>query len=591
MKSIYYTILFFFLFLSCSSTQPVTQPCPICPAPTTVIQTVYKYDTVNQVDSFVQFVDRYDTTTINVPTILSLPDTSIQEITLTPSGGDDWPQVQAAINYNIKHHLYWINCTAGFFRFYSNPPIIADTTGQKFNQVSIGLRGTCPAKNTITPDQTVFEDHTQVFGIGYEMCEGCKIENIAFTGQYTFPNNLTEVQIDTLTFAQWDDGTCSTNNSSPYGGLVGDFASTPAFYNGTSNKMYAGLESYSFPGMGRGGSTGVEVENCSFSNFIADFVNSPAYQQNGEMINFDDCNFGNSRSVYCTTNAQQKENHLNRSKIWTTVHTIIDGNRYGAHQADGSICPMVDGMNIARWVHQFIHYFAISQPGEVRDVYAEGLYKIGYSGGPAGFNIDNCQFNLQLPDPGTPFPDFVYDGSTTTWTNTEIRVYGDSMRIILNTPGNIFKNGQITNPPVCLNLEIPAGPTSVTRYPPPTMFDHVSMFYTGAFLTGNGYDSIVLMTVADSSLGTPVRMVVNPDFTGYFITSATPSPGDLLLTQHVYGDDYLAGEGPNWTGEYPVGVVTTVVGDTVNLRHIGQGIHTGDQLIVYDVKTKSNLID
>jgi hypothetical protein len=338
--------------------------------------------------------------------------------------------------------------------------------------------------------------------------------------------------------------------------------------------MYPTLLPYYLVGMNQSGSTDVNITGCHIANFIAGVVISPAWQENGEEIDITDCSMDHDRSLICPTDAQQKSNHVTRLQAWGWFHTAIDCGRYGAHRGDGSICPVIYGVNIAGYAHQFINYYSGSHPGSAQNVYAEGLYKIGFSGGPAGFNFDNCQFNLQLPDPGTPFPDYVYAGGTTTWTNTEIRVYGDSMRIVLNTPGNIFKNGTITNPPVCINQEMPTNKSY-----PPTQFDNVSMYLTGYLLNGNGWDSLVSMGNA--------TITVNPDFTGYIISSGyLPQIGDLLLTHHHYGDDYPQYAGLMGSWEYPVGRVTAIAGDTVKWDHTGQGLHTGDVLIIYDAKNK-----
>ena len=560
---------FVFLFTACASTQPVVTP-PVVTPPVPTLDTVYLPG--KTVDSIVY---KYDTTIHNVPDpiILSLPDTTLGYAILSPSPlGEDWPQLQAAINYNIRHHIYPIYFTGGNFQFNITPPIVADTTGGSYHQVSIGLYGVCPAMNTPMPWTTNFYNFTpKTFGLGIQLGKGCSIENIAFVGQYALSSTFNKVQIDTLPFASWADTICSVNNTSPYAGIAIDPFSNPANYDGVINKMYSGLESYYLPGMNQSGSTAITIRNCSFSKFIVAIVIAPGFQENGEEISIKHSSIGNCRSGICPTNAQQKSNRIEELQVWAPVHTVIDCSRYGAHRGDGSIFPIVDGVNLAYYTHQFMNYYSGSHPGSARNVYSEGMYKIGFTGGPAGFNFDNCQFNLQLSEAGTPFPDYVVAGGTMTFTNTEVRNYGDSIPIVLNTPLMVFKNGTITYPPVFINQELAAYPRA--------KFEDVSMYLSGLLLNTNDYDSLIPM-------GT-VQMTVNPDFTGYFLSNYSPKIGDLLITQHAYGDDYPQYGGPIGSREYPLGVVASLSTDTVFLRHIGQGLHTGDNLFAYDRRIKS----
>ncbi len=564
------------LFTACASTKPtppspvVTPPVVVTPPPEDTVYLPSKTDTVYLPGKIVvrdSAVLMHDT----LPVVINRD--SVGGLIPDPSG-DNWAQLQAILSANLPLRLGRYNYP------YSKPLVVANLVNGGYRQSWCSIRGVASAKNApIAFTSNLIPAFSNAPAIILQQCKGCEIKDINIIGRYTFPGSLSEVQIDTLTFAQWDDGTCRTNNTSPYAGIAIDPFSDPADFGGVDS-MYPGLSQYYLPGMNQSGSTAVKITGCSITSFIAGIILAPGFQENGEEIDITDCSIHNCRSAICPTNAQQKSNRIQGLQVWGGVHTIIDCSRYGAHRGDGSICPVIDGVNIAGFNHQFINYFSGSHPGSARNVYAEGLYKIGFAGGPAGFNFDNCQFNLQLPDVGVPFPDFVVAGGIMTLTNTEIRTYGDSMRIILNTIGSIFHWGTITNPPVCINQEMPPA------YPRAT-FDNVSMYLSGALLNGNGYDSLVV-------IGTAI-LTVNPDFTGYLhlyspagITSN--KAGDLLITQHPYGDDYPQYGGPIGSMEYPVGVVTGIggtFGDTIYLRHIGQGLHTGDILTVQNTKIKT----
>jgi len=550
------------IFAGCATTQP-TVVCPVCP-PMTVVhdtvsesRTIFMHDTVTQVRT--EIVD----STIFIPTIIPI-DTQINTAYINPSGGDDWPAIQNAVNLRYRVRL-------GPGRFSLSRPILAvSLVGGAYGQSWIDIEGFANAKDA--PLGTVITTtFSNTFAIGLQQCKGCRIANICFQGNYNRTRAFNAVTVDTLPFASWGDGICSDNPTSPYAAIVIDPFSDPANFDSVHNKMYSGLEKYYVPGMSRSGSTAVNIIGCGISGFIVGVMVTPSYQLNGEEINLMDSRIDYCKVAYAYSQAQSKANTITNFMCWGGVHTVIDGQNYGFRRGDGATAPMVDVMNIAGNVHQLINAWAGTFPITVSRVYAEGLFKIGAAGGEAGTHFNDLQIDFQNGIPGVPSPDFYYYGPSTTWTSCMLRLYNGNpdQRIVLNSSNNTFIGGSMSNPPICSPTEYIAGYASDQ----PT-FERITAFYSGQIFGGNEYDSLVSMGVQ--------TIHVKSDYTGYILLQTLPAAGDLLTTQTNYQDQFNAVPGAC----IPVGFVIGTVGDTIKLSNIGVGIADGSRIPITDCKLK-----
>jgi len=531
-------------------------------------------------------------------------------------GTDDWYALQKGIDYIVDNPaaartLYF---PPGTYRI-GRPLIIARFTGTVYRQASINLLGPASAKDIAVGGASIAPAFNNTFAIGIQMGKGVEIKNLGIRGQFTFPNRLNVIQVDTLSFNEWTDGSARQNPVSPYAGIVIDpFSDSTAYAR--REDMYPGLHAWCPRGIGRGGSTAVQVIGCAITNFVVGMMITPSNQQNGELVDMIDCDLSSNKVGYAMGQAQSKECHVDRLKCWGPTYTLFDNLTYGFRHGDGAAVPMVDGVNIAGHIKQLCYIYAPSFGGTFRNVYAEGLFRVGYVGGFATVSFEDCQLNFESEGPGKPYPDFFVLGFGVTFHNCMLRSYTTraGLRLMVSGTDDHFEGGVMNEPPIAVNLD------NNGIFPNPT-FDHVQMYFNGGIL-GNGNPGWV--SAASPIQGSDGRMP-DPVYPGNSYLFRDPDYGADLLYKVTYRDNYertvgLTGEAtihadkrswtawfklpaaadtnlllagdfiltrglhyldglPNVVGNtHPVGIIRQIRGDTVFLDYLAVGIQTGMKL-------------
>ncbi|HWK05481.1 MAG TPA: glycosyl hydrolase family 28-related protein [Puia sp.] len=524
---------------------------------------------------------------------------------------DDWYAIQKGISYIINNDnsgrtLYF---PPGTYKI-SRPLIIARLKGATYGQASINLQGPANARTVSAGYANIVTAFNNTFAIGIEIGKGVLIKDLIITGLFTFPHTLNPTMVDTLAFSEWTDKTVRDNQLSPYAGIVIDPFSDSAVYANHSD-MYPGLHNYYPAKLGRGGSTNVQIVGCSIQNFIVGVMITPSNQQNGELIDVTDCDISYNKVAYAMGQAQSKECHVTRLKCWGPTHTIFDNISYGWKHGDGAAVPMVDGVNIAGSAMQLCNIRANSFSGVFRNVYAEGLFRLGYVGGKATVSFEDCQIDFSTLHPGVPYPDFYVLGSGAVFHDCMLRLYPGvkGARLILSGTNNHYEGGNTNAPPVSVNLE------NNGIYPNPS-FRNMTMFYSGGILGDNNYGAVAASSPLRGSNGfgtDPVyfgntylfrndsygltylftykstyertailsgRPVIHADksnWTAYFkLTKASDTNllriGDFILTSGLrYLDQFRTLYAPT----YPVGFILGIDHDTVRLANLANGINDG----------------
>lgn len=532
---------------------------------------------------------------------------------------DDWYPIEKAIRYILGNNspartLYFPPGTYSI----SRPLLIARPQGSSYGQCSINLAGPAPARNIAAGYANIVPTFNNTFALGIQNGKGIQIRDLVFSGRFNFPNNLNPVQVDTLAFKEWTDGSCRQNTLSPYAGVVIDPFSDASYYPSPED-MYPGLHGYCLHGMNRGGSTAVQLEGCSIKNFVVGFMITPSDQQNGELIDLIDCDISSCKVGYAMGQAQSKECHVVRLKSWGRLHTLFDNVDYGFRHGDGAGIPMVDGANIAGLMKQLCNIQAASFSGSFRHIYAEGLFRIGFAGGGATMSFQDCQFDFGSQEPGLPYPDFYVLGSSAVFRDCMLRLYPGvpGARLILSQTNNRYEGGTTNAPPITVNIDNNA------VYPNPGFRD-VNMYYSGGVL---GSSNIGVVTAASPMMGTnvtgtdpvypgntffyrnafgrtsvsyrftyggsyertvalsgePVLHVDHARWTAWLRLSRAADvsvlrPGDFLLTSGLHFQDQFSGIN---AATYPVGIIRQIGHDTVYLQNIAYGIRDGMKQPLY----------
>jgi hypothetical protein len=485
-------------------------------------------------------------------------------ITLNPVlNGDSGPEIQAAINLEQATGGYVIHLNPGVFTIYESL-VAANIVNGSYQQGYLNIEGASDAQDPISGQVTqILDESNSGFAIGVQQCKSCTIKNILFTGTYTFPNRLTELQVDTLQWSGWQDGVHSFNHSSPYTGIAIDPFSAPADYDGATNIMYPGMSQYYVAGMNRAGSTVITISGCMIQNFVVGICIDPAYQQNGEMVSINNNQIDYDAVCVAFSQAQSKVDFVNNLMVWGQVYTIFDGNNFGVYNGSGGYCPLIDGMNIAGFVHQFIYLTAETFPVIIRRIYAEGLFKFGTLNAKWGAHLDDCQFDFGMADSNVPSPGVFYVGNNTIFTNCMFRIYNSSTflnRMPFFGSTLSFIGGAFGGPPVM---------GQINGYGKNAPFNP---HFSGVLFTyyyNSGFTAQIDSFNSPYGEGAQLIRINRNNFTGYFTgyTGTSISPQDILITE-MYTDDFI----PVLVDDYTVGYVTSISGDTVYLSHMGTGI-------------------
>lgn len=498
-------------------------------------------------------------------------DTLTRTVYVSPrKGGDSWPVLQAASDFCNTTLGYKIKLSQGNY-YTSRPWMLCFLIGNNYSTVTYDIQGCTYAMNS-QPGYTsnIIPQFTDAPAIIMQLNKGTRIQDITLQGLYRFPNTLNQTQVDTLRFDQWTDGICADNRTAPYAGIVIDPFSDPAYF-GTVYPKYTRLLSYYAPGMSLGGSTAITVTGCGITNFVLGVLVTGGWQQNGELINFAHNKIQDVKVCYAYSQAQSKANILEDLMVWGSEHTIVDGVNYGFNHGDASTAPFVDKMNVAGWCHQLFNVYTLSFPFSAKRIYAEGLFKIGIVQGRAGTHFDDFQIDFAGEDPGLPSPDFWYAGYATTWTNCMLRQYNTRpTRLVLDNPANTFEGGCMNAPPIIWSGS--AGGSN----PWLPSFKNVAMFYwSGSASRTLNSDPTYVYDIRQGIQGWDTVHVDRKTFNGYLACPNTVTGiavNELIGCSKQFEDQYKAITGAN----YPVGYVTSVVGNKIYLSNIGVGFHDGD---------------
>lgn len=545
----------FWVQCSCAATSPIVTP-PIIKGDTVIIT---KHDTLISVqhDTLVALLQK---------------DTTSDIIRISPVFGDNYPQLQVAINYMLAVPGTRITLNIGNFPI-SHPLIFARILNGQYQQVTFDFEGFANAKNTpIQNCSIITPTFTDAPAIIVQLGKGFRIANLAIQGNFHFPDYLNAIQVDTLNFNQWAQQGFADNSTQIYAGVAVDYFSDISNYDSVHYKISPSLAPFYLAGMNRSGSTAGTFEGLNISNFIVGFIVSPSRQQNGEIIHLYHSEIDACKVVYALCQAQSKQCEVKDLEVWRPVHTVFDNVTYGIRQGDGAGSPYVDGVNIANAVHQIFNIGCVAFSGDFANIYGEGVFKIGNVGGSAGALVPNITVDFSCSSGGMPSPDFFINAVNTTFTNPNMRLYPGTVnneRITINGKNNTFIGGNFNLPPV--NITINQGPSN-------NAFFNVGEYYNvwqKTFSDGN-YDSLAYQELNNIYID-------NIAFTGYIITKKPISAilaGNPVICAMGHEDQF------SWLGgTRMIGFVSAVSQDTIYLCNTGWGINSGSyQLLIPTIK-------
>lgn len=221
----------------------------------------------------------------------------------------------------------------------------------------------------------------------------------------------------------------------------------PFRYNLPPDGGYPTLQEWYRGKVSVSGSTGIEVENCTFNGTVIGLITSP----NGYTLNAENCGFRKLRAysvkyVIAGCQAQEKANKVEDLGAWGPSECVFYFNKYGAQQAGNW---SIRDINIAGDVRSIIYRSSGGAfPIFIDDLFAESIEKIGYWQSNVGDAMNKASINFKHPKQMGYFTDSHMDGTGVTITNSTIRYYGDTMPVLFKgqkIPQDINNAGGLVN--------------------------------------------------------------------------------------------------------------------------------------------------
>lgn len=522
--------LFLLLLIGCGTTKPTPQPTPVPP--------IVVYDTVH--------IKSYDTihvvkieTVVDSISVLSISGSiSVKDFFAMGDGSsDDYLPIINACNYCIANPKICTQVRFPIGNYKTTKSILLQNNGKYF---TIKLTGDVSNKSSSDPYLSkITYTGTGGYAIGIQYGRSVEIENLTILGQYTFPYSVNNYNIGTLKFADWAVPNITDSRYKPYAGIVID---PDTNVSGT-----------------RGGTSDVTIKNCSIKQWMVGICLTPnGVTQNDEMINILEDNIDACRVAIAVCQDQAKTINIKGLKVWTSVHTVLDGLTYGIGTGGGSV--FCENWNIAGNVNELFNLTVGRFPLSAINLYSESLFRIGTVGSGTVANFINSEFDF-LSGHNMPAADYLINGPANFYGGS-IRYYDDSYNHRMNFVNfaGAFRDMTLNNPLITRGLY--GIPTNHYKEP---KLDNVNYFYTA------GSDSLVNIPFITDLIVDRVSWTAN-------CTCSNISVGDYILAAPTnktgsFYDTYL-----NHTAcpTIQIGRVTTVTGSHVTLDDVGLNAYSGE---------------
>ena len=366
---------------------------------------------------------------------------------------DDIDALEHARDFVINHPAVLVMPIGSYF--ISRPFLLQNIVKGQNQFFTIHLKGVFSSKSASIEYLTrIICGYKSGFGIGIQLGRGITIENITVLGTYTFPDQVTNLNIGSLKFNDWANGSVTDSRYNPYAGISID--------------PFGGI-------LGGGGTSDVTIRNCSIRQWMVGICLTPNSETaNDEIVNIIDDDIENCRVSIAIGQDQSKTIKISGLKVWGSTHTVLDGLTYGKGTGGGSV--FCDNWNIAGNVNQLFNLITDRFPLSAINIYSESIFRIGNVGRGAGSNFINFEIDF-LSGPGLPAPDYLLSG--------DANFYGGSLRYYDGSPTHRmnFVNTRAKFRDMTMNnLPITAAIYGIphANYPRPTL-DNVRLYYQSGY--------------------------------------------------------------------------------------------------------------
>jgi hypothetical protein len=441
------------------------------------------------------------------------------------------------------------------------------------------------------------------FGIGLQNAKGFKMTGIKLIGGANYVFN-TARQFYTTKFEDFKNVNGRRDSwYSPECAFVpdafGPHIPSDGGYQGTLSTGESLTSLYR--GTRTNGSTGIEVDDCFWTNWVGGLVNSPNGQtSNGEMIKLTNMHFANMKFCIAGCQAQERLNILDGFQAWDSIHTIFVTAQYGA----GSVGQwIIRNGNIAGLVNRFAYN---NQGGYYssffENIVAESIREIGFVKSTLGTTFKNCNWNFAYTDELTFYSPGQVNTPGCTHIGGAMRMYGSGKPITIDgtIAASYFENVAFETVPIytlsyprgfCSFKNCTVGDTGILLNPndiqvySPTEFQN-SIAYGDTKIKSAGQLFHIESSVAADALPLNIEFTtpnyqINIDTGSY--QAVIQCPHDELVRVKI-GDSIVGFQTPQQAYQYKiVGVVTATdpVNKTFTISYVSDWIVSGQNYYLF----------
>ena len=502
-------------------------------------------------------------------------------------GTDASPAIQACIDLCIRNlGVNTIFIPSGTYT--CNAPLICQNwNGSIYVNFQISIEGEANFWESSGYGTVLdFSGFHDTFGIGFQTTKGSAIRhlkligafNYIFTDAYTFYNT---------SLVSYTDGVCRDSGFSPYAGIVVD----PFGPSVPSDGGYPGLTAY-YRGMPEG-STGLELDDVFFANWVIGFITSPSGQtENAELISAYRIQLQSLKIGICGCQSQEKLNVFRHIGCWGVCHTVfLAGYIYGAASAGNWY---IEDVNLAGFNNQFIvnpqsGYF----PSFFSNIFAESLGRLGLFSSHLGTTFQNSNIEFANYMDAGSYQTAQIEAAGVSFIGCNFRMYGTNQPVtIYNTSGGSnFFNGCAFETVPFFTIGYPRGINSFTNC---TVFDiniimgPTDLQYASAFSESFAYGNNKIyagsgnfFTLSSIAPAAPMNInrttsnyVVNTSLVGGFYQATITCPGDELNRVFV-GDVIVGSTSPDPRTYQVMGILSSTGSGSFTINYIPSWVVSG----------------
>lgn len=328
-----------------------------------------------------------------------------------PSNDDNSVCLQKSINA-CQDRQYVLFIPGGNYKT-TQPLMVIKGEYGNYEQTSIKITGTASFWDNGGGSQITYSGDS--CAIGLQLNKGTEISHLIISGVWVSPNGTDSAYFNT-SYDNYENQAEHGNGQGIWVDPIGNWSQ-------------------------RSGSTGCYFHDLKIEKFKTLIQISNSISQNGEIMIFENIQFGNAKTGVVTSQAQEKGNVFRGIYSWGNIHTLF----YFSNSAGNYY---LDGANIAgRCIRLFRVYSQSWFPTHITNYYAENIGTVGSISSNMPMNVSHSVFDFIVPEKVGNATLLATNNAAIKFDNCQFRYYGanDNLKFSGNaTFENCLFSGTVT---------------------------------------------------------------------------------------------------------------------------------------------------